>query len=146
MERREETESNCPSTQIIEIVSTYFHSDLLDKETLSNRSREVLVPRQIAMYFIRKYTTLGYNEAGQLFNKTHATVINAEKQVKDLISFNKKIRRDVEVIEENIKKNVKVFNRKRDLLIYDIIMIINKMTEQDLMRLNYCYCNTGSLN
>ena len=136
MERREETESNCPSTQIIEIVSTYFHSDLLDKETLSNRSREVLVPRQIAMYFIRKYTTLGYNEAGQLFNKTHATVINAEKQVKDLISFNKKIRRDVEVIEENIKKNVKVFNRKRDLLIYDIIMIINKMTEQDLMRLN----------
>ena len=51
----------------------------------NNRKQEVVRGRQIAMYQIRKNTTLSLQEIGNIFNKDHATVIHALKVVQDII-------------------------------------------------------------
>ena len=57
-------------------------------EDLYNRSRkaEVLIPRQLAMYFIREKTKLGLKEIADSFiGFDHTTVMNSVKQVQNAI-------------------------------------------------------------
>jgi chromosomal replication initiation ATPase DnaA len=57
-------------------------------EDLYNRSRkaEVLIPRQLAMYFIRERTKIGLKEIADSFiGFDHTTVMNSVKQVQNAI-------------------------------------------------------------
>jgi chromosomal replication initiation ATPase DnaA len=57
-------------------------------EDLYNRSRktEVLIPRQLAMYFIREKTKIGLKEIADSFiGFDHTTVMNSVKQVQNAI-------------------------------------------------------------
>lgn len=57
-----------------------------------SRNRELVEARHAAMFLIRKHTSLSLTEAGQLFNRDHATVLHAIKNVKNLIETDKAFR------------------------------------------------------
>ena len=65
--------------------------------------RIIVYPRQIAMFFSKKYTKLSLSEIGKtLGNKDHATVLHAIKTVENLMSTDKTVKKDVMFIEQKI--------------------------------------------
>ena len=70
----------------------------------STRRREVAQPRQICMYFAKKYTKLPLNTIGQnCGNKDHATVLHACRVINDLYETDKKMRSDIDEIDKKMK-------------------------------------------
>jgi len=70
---------------IKECIAKHFN---IKVEDLYNRSRkaEVLIPRQLAMYFIREKTKIGLKEIAYSFvGFDHTTVMNSVKQVQNAI-------------------------------------------------------------
>ncbi len=59
----------------------------IKREDLLGRSqaREFLLPRQVAMYLIRKHLKLPFMRIGELFHKNHSTIMSAIRQVEKLI-------------------------------------------------------------
>jgi chromosomal replication initiator protein len=59
----------------------------------------VLLPRQIAMYSIRKVTNLSYPEIGRFFGgKDHSTVIHAIKKIESLVSKDQTVKKIVDSV------------------------------------------------
>ena len=70
---------------IIENVCNYFNLETVDLESKC-RNRNLVVARQLAMYFIKKYTNLTLLKIGQLFgNRDHTTVIHSINTIEDFI-------------------------------------------------------------
>jgi len=70
----------------------------------ATRTKAVLLARQIAIFFIRKYVGLGFHEIGQHFgNRDHTTVLHAYRKIhadsEDRIS----IRKAIESLQNEIK-------------------------------------------
>lgn len=70
------------------IKTTYgeYDVDLSHMMTDSNR-RQIVNPRFSAMYMLRKYTNLTFNEIGILFHKRHSDVIRSVNCVQDWIDI-----------------------------------------------------------
>lgn len=51
-----------------------------------SQSRDSLIPRQLAMYFIRKYLKLPYMKIGDIFSRDHSTVMSSIRQIEKQIS------------------------------------------------------------
>ncbi len=66
------------------------------------RNRDILIPRQIAMFLIRELTDKSLEEIGDFFDRDHSTVLNSIKRVKSLIEENKTIKRNILDIRENL--------------------------------------------
>lgn len=74
---------------IINIVNRYFDVDC----NQAGRKSYVLIPRQMAMYYIRKNIKLSFYQIGKLFEgKNHATVIHACKTITNLIEVDSEIK------------------------------------------------------
>ena len=66
----------------------------------TTRVQAIAMPRQIAMYLVRKYTGLGFKEIGQFFGgKDHSTVVHACKKVETDLEVEAEIREHVEAIQ-----------------------------------------------
>ena len=81
-------------------VSKYFNIKIADIKS-HRRTRNVALPRQIAMYLCRKHTSYSYPYIGEHFGgKDHSTVINAFQKIDRLINEDanlKSIIQDIEV-------------------------------------------------
>lgn len=77
------------------------------KELVSkSRKQAVVLPRQLAMYLIHKYTDMSYSQLGRLFGKRdHSTVLYACNQIAHRISVDKQFRREVEEFEAALKSS-----------------------------------------
>jgi chromosomal replication initiator protein len=66
--------------RVVEAVASAFRTT---PASLAKRSRhrDVLVPRQLAMYLCRRYTDASPQEIGRLFGRNHTSVKNAEQAV-----------------------------------------------------------------
>jgi chromosomal replication initiator protein len=63
----------------------------------------VALPRQIAMYLIRKYTGLGFKEIGHYFGgKDHSTVMHACKKIETDMDSDSSLRDSVESIQNQL--------------------------------------------
>ena len=83
---------------IQKIVSDYFNIPV-DTINTSTRRREVAQPRQICMYFAKKYTKLPLSTIGHnCGNKDHATVLHACRVISDLYETDKKMKADIDAI------------------------------------------------
>lgn len=88
---------------IQKIVSDHFKIPLETINT-STRRREIAQPRQICMYFAKKYTKLPLSTIGQnCGNKDHATVLHACRVIGDLYDTDKKMKADIDEIDKKIK-------------------------------------------
>jgi len=109
--RREEKEVNCNGQEelaelIISEVCKYFE---ITKEFMcsNTRKREVVLPRQLATYFVAENVQLTLKKMGKILgNKHHSTVIYSRNVIADRIYVEPIFRRKVIVIEKAIKKSL----------------------------------------
>lgn len=86
---------------IIKSSCHYFEIDLEDIQGKS-RKRELVIPRQVIMYFLTEYTDLTYKIIGNIFNRDHTTVIHSKDTIKDLMTTDDDIRAKVEELKKFI--------------------------------------------
>ncbi|MBX2812328.1 MAG: chromosomal replication initiator protein DnaA [Myxococcales bacterium] len=69
----------------------------------SKRARAIAQPRQVAMYLCRKHAGASYPEIGKAFGgKDHTTALNAYNRIRDRIEQEHELKRQVELIENNL--------------------------------------------
>ena len=87
--------------EIVKAVAAFFATR---PEALASRSRrrDVLVPRQLAMYLADRYTDASYTEIGRALGRDHPSVANAIKKIERQILENAPIRYQVEALSEKI--------------------------------------------
>ncbi|MDR3309288.1 MAG: chromosomal replication initiator protein DnaA [Tannerella sp.] len=89
---------------IQETVCSYLHIDEALLQTLS-RKREIVLARQLTMYFAKRYTDASFSHIGKVVgNKDHATVHYSWNLVKQQIEIDKKCRAMVSAIDACLKK------------------------------------------
>jgi len=80
---------------IIALTCNYFNVSKLDIESQS-REREVVTPRQIAMYLIHSHCEITLKKIGKMFGgRDHSTVIYAKNTVLDLSDTDKVYKKNV---------------------------------------------------
>lgn len=83
-------------------VSAYYRLQPADM-TSACRAREVVRPRQVAMYLSRKLSNRSFPEIGRRFgNRDHTTVMHAIRLIDQLRSSDTKINADIIAIEREI--------------------------------------------
>lgn len=86
---------------ILKLVQNYYDVDE-DYYKRKTRRYEILFPRQVAIYLIRKNTKLSLNSIGEKFEKNHATIINAIKRISGFMQVDKKVKTQVNDIQQTI--------------------------------------------
>jgi len=98
-----ETEVNIDFIQ--KSVADYFElslEQLVDK----SRKKEIVIARQLGMYFAKEYTNLSLQTIGQYFGKRdHSTVIHAINCVNDLIETDRKFKKSYQDLQRKLKIN-----------------------------------------
>lgn len=69
----------------------------------SSRSREVVFPRQIAMYLCRQFLDVPYESIGTKFNKDHSTVMHSVGKVENMLLENRNLQEEIEILKKMIK-------------------------------------------
>mgnify|MGYP005866469701 FL=1 len=94
--------SNIGPEQVIQAVAEAFGISLAQMRG-SDRSREIALPRQVAMFLLREESNLSLPQVGDLFGgRDHTTAMHACKKVADLIERDDKLRRQVITIRERL--------------------------------------------
>jgi chromosomal replication initiator protein len=80
-------------------VSKHFQIKIPDLKS-SSRMRNVVLPRQIAIYLIRKYTGMGFKDIGNYFGgKDHTTILHAYTKIDRGVEADVTIRESVEQVQ-----------------------------------------------
>jgi len=97
-----------PTTQmVIKSVAEFFHIPTTDLIKRSRR-KEVVRPRQIAMYLLREEVRHSFPEIGlKLGGRDHSTVIHACMKIKEEELNNDTMRQEIHMIKEIIYQNFK---------------------------------------
>lgn len=64
------------------------------------RRRVVLHPRQLAMWLMRHYTSFSINAIGVIFERDHTTVTNYSQEIDDLLTYDERVKEQVESIKK----------------------------------------------
>jgi len=97
-----ETQTTISVEEIMKLVADHFKVRILDLKS-STRAKPIVVPRQIAMYLIKKFLDRSLVDIGKVFGgKDHTTVMNALERVKSLQSTDQDIAKDIEDLEQRI--------------------------------------------
>ena len=94
------------TSEVVQIVAAFFGKR---PEALAGRSRrrDVLIPRQLAMYLAHRYTDASFSEIGQSLGRDHPSVRNAITRVERLVLENAPLRYQVEALSERIDQTLK---------------------------------------
>ncbi len=98
-----EIDSEVGIDYIQKTVSEYFNvaQDDLKAKT---RKKEIVIARQVAMYFSKDYTNHSLKSIGYHFGgRDHSTVIHAVQSVNDMIDTNAKFRYSIEELKKKLK-------------------------------------------
>jgi chromosomal replication initiator protein len=88
--------------QLIEKTAKYFQIELTDLVG-PKRDKEIVVPRQVAMYLLRSELHLSFPKIAQeLGRKDHTTAIHSVEKIERESSFDPQIRQFIEEIKEQI--------------------------------------------
>jgi chromosomal replication initiator protein len=97
-----ETQSTISVEEIMKLVADHFKVRILDLKS-STRAKPIVVPRQIAMYLIKKFLEKSLVDIGKAFGgKDHTTVMNALSRVRSLQASDQDIAKDIEDLEQRI--------------------------------------------
>lgn len=97
--------------QIIDYIDDYFNV----KCNQLGRKSYVVIPRQMAMYYIRKNIDLSFREIGELFHtngkpKHHATVLHSCRLIESLIEVDV----DIRSFDASLKDHCQAISRLND--------------------------------
>ena len=97
-----ETQSTISVEEIMKLVADHFKVRISDLKA-STRAKPIVVPRQIAMYLIKKHLDKSLVDIGKAFGgKDHTTVMNAIDRVKTLQLNDQDKLKDIEDLETRI--------------------------------------------
>lgn len=97
-----ETQTMISIEEIQRIVGDHFKVRVQDLKS-STRSKNIVVPRQIAMHFIKKFLDKSLVDIGKAFGgKDHTTVMNAIERVKYLQQTDQDMFKNIEELESRI--------------------------------------------
>lgn len=87
---------------IQEQVGRYFEIDLKDLKG-KRKNKQLVWPRQIAMYLCRKHTSSSFPELGQKFGgKDHTTIIHAVNKIEEAIAQDPEVAQEVKLVEKSL--------------------------------------------
>ena len=87
---------------ILESVSKYYSVSIQDMIGTS-RMRNIMIPRQIAMYIGKKYLNMSLVQLGERFsNRDHSTVLHAIKKIEKEIQKDPDMIREINAIEKDV--------------------------------------------
>ncbi|MFH0952277.1 MAG: chromosomal replication initiator protein DnaA [Patescibacteria group bacterium] len=91
--------------QLIDTVAQFY--DISQKDICgSSRRKELVVPRQIAMYLIREELKSSYPNIGQVLGgRDHTTAMHAYTKISKVLTTDGKVRQDVELIRQRMQAN-----------------------------------------
>lgn len=87
--------------QILKSVATIFQVRISDLKG-AGRTKEIVLPRQVAMYLALKLIKESLQTLGTYFGRTHSTLLHACKNVEKKIANDETLRRQISMIERNI--------------------------------------------
>ncbi len=91
--------------EIVKTVAGKFNIRISDLKS-QKKNKNLVIPRQIAMYLSRKLTSLSFPDIGaKIGGKDHSTVIYATNKVKDLLEKDPKIMASVKEIEDALNRS-----------------------------------------
>ncbi len=90
------------SRQVVEKTARYFHLSV-DDLTGPKRDKEIVVPRQIAMYIIRNELHFSFPKvARELGRKDHTTAIHSVEKIEKEQAFDQEVRTAISTIKERL--------------------------------------------
>ena len=100
---KEQQERHINAELIIQVVARKF--DLCTEDMIGKRrSREIAVPRQIAMYLCREMLQMSTNAIGQAFgNRDHTTVMHGCDKISELVASDYAMKRQVEELRKLVE-------------------------------------------
>jgi chromosomal replication initiator protein len=90
---------------IQKLVADHFGIQVGDLKKKS-RKREVVVARQLSMYFAKEFTSESLKNIGEHFDKDHSTVLYSHKAVRDLIDTDAGFREIVDKLKRQVEMNL----------------------------------------
>ncbi len=89
---------------ILEFISRTFTvpQDVL---VSSSRKKEVVYPRQVAIYLCRRYTNEPLANIGQAFSRRHSSVIHSLETIENRYNNDLKVRRDIDFLIDKIESD-----------------------------------------
>jgi chromosomal replication initiator protein len=90
--------------QILKSVAEFFNITVADL-IARGRKKEVVEPRQIAMYLLRDILEMSYPYIGEKLGRDHTTAIHAVEKINQEINKNSSLSQKVVLIKEAIYKN-----------------------------------------
>ena len=87
---------------VIDVISEFYEVD--KKELISKgRKKEVVYPRQIAMYLLRKELNMSYPGIGKYFSgRDHTTALHAYEKIKREMEENERLKEEVSFLKEKL--------------------------------------------
>lgn len=83
-------------------VAAHYNIRLSDMFS-QKRARQVALPRQVAMYLVKKLTTMSFPEIGKNFGgKDHTTVLHAVRKVEDAILSDSNLAEEVDILTRSL--------------------------------------------
>ncbi len=87
---------------ILQCVASFYNTKVSDLKG-QRRLKQLVRPRHVAMYLVRRHTELSFPEIGRLFgNRDHATVQHACKKIASLLSKDVDLRNAIQTLERSI--------------------------------------------
>ena len=94
---------NATSKAIQTAVADYFGIETEDLIS-QKRTRDLVQPRQIAMYMCRELTQMSYSNIAQAFNREdHTTVIHACRQIEKTLAANGEDRQTITLLLDQFR-------------------------------------------
>jgi len=86
----------------VDLVARKFNTTV-EKLLGRDRSRDVALPRQIAMYLLREETNFSLPQIGEVLGgRDHTTVMYAIEKISDQIERDDRLRRDIVAIKQQL--------------------------------------------
>jgi len=97
-------EPDLSGMQIAQAVADHYGISL-EAMCGKQRDKNIVTPRQVAMYLIRQETPISLVEIGQLFGgRDHSTVLHACEKIDRTLQTNANLRREVIAIREQLMR------------------------------------------
>lgn len=87
--------------QILKSVAAVFQVRVSDLKG-NTRTKEIALPRQVAMYLAKEMITESLIMLGASFGKTHSTVLHAHKSIEKRASTDETLRRQIGMVRRNL--------------------------------------------
>ena len=87
--------------QILKHVATIFQVRVHDLKG-SSRTKEIALPRQVAMFLSKEMINESLMALGAAFGKTHSTILHAHKTIEKKVQENEILRRQIGMVRRNL--------------------------------------------